>query len=85
MSCEGLAMHKNSKKLKGVRYGEVGIGYAGPRPATFAFAALLAGFGAVAGALRGGIVGAVIGAAVCGSIGTALGHILDVFLSAEEQ
>jgi len=37
--------------LKRVRYGEVEIGYEGPKPLTFAFAALLAGFGAVVGAL----------------------------------
>lgn len=77
MSYEGLAMYRSSEKLKRVRYGEVEIGYEGPKPLTFAFAALLAGFGAVVGTLRGGIVGAVIGAAVCGSIGAALGYTLD--------
>lgn len=55
----------------------VEIGYRGPMANTFAWAAMLAGLGAVAGALIGGVRGAVIGAIIGGAIGALLGYKLD--------
>jgi outer membrane lipoprotein SlyB len=55
----------------------VEIGYRGSMQNTFAWAAMLAGLGAVAGALVGGVRGAVIGAMIGGALGALIGYMLD--------
>jgi len=78
-----LIIHKSSEKPNRTQtYGEVRIGYVGPKPFTFLGAAVLGGLGAVFGALRGGVLGAIVLSMLGATIGATIGYATDTVFEA---
>ena len=76
-----LIIHKSSEKPNRTQtYGEVRIGYVGPKPFTFICAATLGSLGAVMGALSNGIIGAMVYGALDVMIGATLGYLVDTMV-----